>query len=410
MAGLWPLTTSAASVWRGVRFSWILGLLLVLSPPAQAAPASFADLMGEAIAARKVGDWPKAAQALEAAYVLNPSPELHNNLGRVYEQLGRYIKAYDIYLAVSNDPLAERSLRALDASRMAALQPKIGVAWIVTRVTPEAAVLLLDGRLHEGPARAKEAATGPGRTGIELRLVDATEVTARVPKLPVGERSTLELDASSVDAKDAVLRFKNMLPVGEIRLDGHKIGTDLAVITTMRVTPGAHVLDIRRPGYKAEVHELDLHKGAEVMVSGLLKSVPLPQGAVAPWRPSKGPWVTGGVGSLAAAVGAGFLLSASASQAEIDAATSSGAVSGLSQARAQELNDLASSHGTLGNSLLATGLTALVGGAIWYFIDQSDAPDDSVYTPPEARDEGPPEKTTLNAPPPETLPAAEVSR
>jgi hypothetical protein len=64
----------------------------------------------------------------------------------------------------------------------------------------------------------------------------------------------------------------------------------------------------------------------------------------------------------------------------------------------------------VGNSLLATGLTALVGGAIWYFIDQSDAPDDSVYTPPEARDEGPPEKTTLNAPPPETLPAAEVSR
>jgi hypothetical protein len=400
---------------RGRRVRTVAVVLLALTfvlvpPPVQAQVQSFADLMGEAIAARKAGDWPTAAKALEAAYALNPSPELRNNLGRVYEQLGKYIKAYDVYLAVSNDPLAERSLRALDASRMAALQPKIGVAWVVTRVSPESAVLLLDGRLHEGPARAKEAATGPGRTGIELRLADGVEVTVRVPKLPVGERTTLELDASSVDAKDARLSFENMLPVGEIRLDGHKIGTDLTLITVMLVSPGSHVLDIRRPGYKAEVHELELHAGAEVAVSGLLKSILLPQGAVAPWRPSKGPWITGGAGGLAAAVGAGFLLSASSSQGEIDAATSSGAVSGLSQARAQELNDTASSHGTLGNSLLATGLTALVGGAIWYFIDQSDAPDDSVYTPPEVRDEGPPEEPTPSEPPPETPPAAEASR
>ena len=122
-----------------------------------------------------------------------------------------------------------------------------------------------------------------------------------------------------------------------------------------------------------------------------LKSIPAPIAGLAPWRASKGPWITGGAGGLAAAIGAGFLMSASSSQAEIDDNTQGGAVTGISQARAQELNDTASSHGTLGNSLLATGLTAIVGGAIWYFIDQSDAPEDASAPEPTPSPEPAPE-------------------
>ena len=366
--------------------------LISIGSPAHANDKPFAELMGDAIAARKAGNLQEAATALEAAYKVNPSPELYNNLGRVYESLGQYIKAYDIYLEVSNDPQAERSLRALDASRMAALQPKIGVAWVVTKVTPVETVVLVDGRLHEGPARDKELATGPGRTGVELRAADALEVTVRVEsKLPVGERTTLEYDATAVDEKDGRLNFEGVLPVGDVYLDGHKMGTDLSLITIMRVTPGVHVLELRRPGFKPETHDLDLHASAEVMITGLLKSIPAPIAGLAPWRPSKGPWITGGAGGLAAAIGAGFLMSASSSQAEIDDNTQGGSVTGISQARAQELNDTAASHGTLGNSLLATGITALVGGAIWYFIDQSDAPDDVSAPEPTPTPEPAPE-------------------
>ena len=387
---------------RCVALAALALTITTASPPAHAQEKAFADLMGEAIAARKAGDLEAAAKALEAAYKLNPSPELHNNLGRVYETLGQYTKAYDIYLSVSNDPKAERSLRALDASRMAALQPKIGVAWVVTKVTPEDAVLLVDGRLHEGPARAQELSTGPGRTGVELRLADSVEVTVRVPKLPVGQRTTLEYDISTLDPKDAKLNFEGVLPIGDVYLDGHKIGTDLSLITMARVSPGSHTLELRRPGFKPETHELELHESAEVMVTGLLKSIPAPIAGAAPWRPSRGPWITGGAGGLAAAVGAGFLMSAASSQGEIDDNTQGGTVTGISQARAQELNDTASTHGTLGNSLLATGLTAMVGGAIWYFIDQADAPKkaQAPKPTPEPTPEPAPETSSKAAPAP----------
>lgn len=403
------MSSNALVAARCAVLSSLLLTLTSISPPAHAQDKPFAELMGEAIAARKSGDLKGAALALEAAYKTNPSPELYNNLGRVYESLGQYIKAYDIYLAVSNDPQAERSLRALDASRMAALQPKIGVAWVVTKVTPVETVVLVDGRLHEGPARDKELATGPGRTGVELRAADGLEVTVRVEaKLPVGERTTLEYDATAVDEKDARLNFEGVLPVGDVYLDGYKIGTDLALISVARVTPGVHVLELRRAGFKPETHDLDLHASAEVMISGLLKSVPAPIAGLAPWRASKGPWITGGAGGLATAIGAGFLMSASSSQAEIDDNTQGGAVTGISQARAQELNDTASAHGTLGNSLLATGLTALVGGAIWYFIDQSDAPEDASAPEPTPTPEPAADATAEVAP--EATPAEAPSR
>jgi len=205
-----------------VGLIWILGSLS-LSTPAGAGEPVYSDLVGQAVAARKAGDLAGAAAALQKALEQNPSPELSNNLARVYEEMGQYIKAYDIYLQVSNDPLADRSLRALDSGRMAALQPKIGVAWLVPKIAPEGASISLDGRPLEGRALTMEQATGPGRSGLELISPGASEVVVRVMKFPVGERSTYEEDLTERPASDATLSFAGVLPVGEVRLNGHRI-------------------------------------------------------------------------------------------------------------------------------------------------------------------------------------------
>ena len=365
----------------------------------------YAELVGQAVAARKAGDLPTAAAALERALELNYSPELANNLARVNEEMGKYAIAYDIYVQVSNDPLADRSLRALDSGRMAALQPKIGVAWVVPEILPVGSAITVDGRLLAGRALRLEQATGPGWSSLELIAPGAEEVVVRVLKFPVGERTTFTEDLTKRPEADAIVSFANILPVGEVRLNGRRLATDLAVIPTCRVSSGPLVLDIRRPGIKPEVHELDLDPGAQVAVSEILRSEHAPMaGAISqPWRPSRAPWYVGGAGGAATLAGVGFLLSASAAKGELDDHTE-GKVA-LSHPEAQDLNERADGHGTLGNALLGVGVAALVGGTIWY-VDQMDAPAEEYAAPGRTPE---PSQPPASAPDGAPKPAAETA-
>ncbi|MEC9073044.1 MAG: hypothetical protein VX938_11710, partial [Myxococcota bacterium] len=73
---------------RLLRCVCVMGLATALmgvspTPQALAGEATYSDLVGQAVAARKAGDLPGAAEALEKAGALRPSPELSNNLARV---------------------------------------------------------------------------------------------------------------------------------------------------------------------------------------------------------------------------------------------------------------------------------------------------------------------------------------
>ena len=75
-----------------------LAFLVGYSPPAQA--RSMEQIMAEATRARDAGELDRVVKLLLEAYEVNPAPALLNNLGRIYEQLGRYGDAYAAYKKV----------------------------------------------------------------------------------------------------------------------------------------------------------------------------------------------------------------------------------------------------------------------------------------------------------------------
>ena len=52
--------------------------------------ATFQSLMGKAVQAKNAGDLARAATLLGEAYRIRPAPELLNNMGKLYEGLGRW--------------------------------------------------------------------------------------------------------------------------------------------------------------------------------------------------------------------------------------------------------------------------------------------------------------------------------
>ena len=152
---------------RRLLAAWLVVFAGVTFAPGASA-ATYEELMQAAKAARKAGDLEACVQALEAAHALRPFPEVYNNLGRIYEQMGRYARGYEIYQAVADDPTADRSLRALDSGRMATLQPKLKRAWLMLTLDAPSARAWVDG----GPTAGilfLDRASGPAGQRWALR-------------------------------------------------------------------------------------------------------------------------------------------------------------------------------------------------------------------------------------------------
>jgi hypothetical protein len=91
---------------------------------AQSAP-TFEQVMDQAQEAREQGDLRRAADLVQQAYNMRPIPELMNNLGKVYEELGDLNKAYQCYELVVNNPKASAKLRKIDRKRMKAIKKRL---------------------------------------------------------------------------------------------------------------------------------------------------------------------------------------------------------------------------------------------------------------------------------------------
>lgn len=92
-------------------------------------------LITQARSARIKGDLNRTADLLLRAYSIDPKPVLLNNLGKIYEEMGRYDLAYATYKRVVDDPNTSQKLRDLDKDRMARIYEKLTATLVLVPKT-----------------------------------------------------------------------------------------------------------------------------------------------------------------------------------------------------------------------------------------------------------------------------------
>ncbi|MEC9073373.1 MAG: hypothetical protein VX938_13365, partial [Myxococcota bacterium] len=220
--------------------SAVCGLMVLSLLPANGAWArSLTDVMRDAVQARDAGDLVRTVQLLREAHKIQPAPEILNNLGKVLEQMGRYREAYDAYKLVADDPNADQSLRALDSSRLGALQPKLNKAWLLPKLTPEDATVLIDGEPTGLPPGVEFGVTH-GEHIVQVQHPDIEDILIRFGRFPVDVRTDFIVDLRAPGDFLARLDLGSRPRPKEVRINGKAIAGDLDRPGSVLLPPGTY--------------------------------------------------------------------------------------------------------------------------------------------------------------------------
>ena len=273
--------------------SLVCAALFLGAQPVALAQANRDALIESAAKARKSGDLEQALTLLEKANALAAAPELINNIAKVLEELGRYAEAAAQYKLVADDPNADGDLRALDASRYAALQSKVHRAWLWVDVAPEAK-LAVDGRAVS-QANAEVGLT-PGAHRLELRMPGSKTLLIRTVDLPKGRRVRFDATLGSKRAGVIVSLEGVSDEVTGFELAGIALAEGREAYVELDLPPGDHTLFL--VGGPARTVQIRGDSGANVRLSELIAAQPPPPpagGAVAATAGEAG----GGLGRMA---------------------------------------------------------------------------------------------------------------
>ncbi len=230
---------------RVLRFGClILSLLLTLPAFAQANnTADEADVafeLGNESYAR--GQYVEALRAYFTSYRLVPNRNVLFNIARCYEALARYNEAYRYYNDLSQENLSKADEAEVRRS-LERLRPKVALVRVTT--TPPGAEVFVDREdLGVRGLSPQTLALTPGRHKVMVRKQGyrSAEETIQVARgRSVAQDFSLELITGAVVLSGT--------PEGaEVResSEGPVLGR---VPTTLRFTPGSHVLHLRAPGH-----------------------------------------------------------------------------------------------------------------------------------------------------------------
>ena len=93
-------------------------------------------------------------------------------MGKLYEGLGRYADAVEVYAKVVATEDAPEMLKTLDKTRIDLLSRKLGKAWIRTEGLPEGASIYVDGSPLEIDEEFDELGADPGPRAEDSDLPD----------------------------------------------------------------------------------------------------------------------------------------------------------------------------------------------------------------------------------------------
>lgn len=161
-----------------------------------------------------------------------------------------------------------------------------------------------------------------------------------------------------------------------VAIDGVDAG--VAPIAPVDVTPGRHIVAVRRPGFLALTREVDVRGGwTETVVVELAPAAT--QVAPSVEAPSIWPWVSLGVGGAVAIGGAVSVWAGEQDHLEIVDAEgyAEGQLVGLSRDRAVALETSGDDKKLMGWVLVGVGSAVMVGSVVWMILD---APSDGAGT------------------------------
>ncbi|MEC9072689.1 MAG: tetratricopeptide repeat protein, partial [Myxococcota bacterium] len=229
---------SARSVFRACACA-LLMLVGISLLPAAASARGLDEVMRDAVQARDAGDLDRTVTLLWEAYKIQPAPEILNNLGKILEQLGRYREAYDAYKKVTDDPEADQSLRALDSSRIATLQPKLNKAWLLPKITPKDATVLVDGE-PTGMPPGVEFGVSHGLHALQVEHPDIEDIVMRFGAFPMDRRMDFIVDLRKLGGHLGRLDLGSRPRPKEIRINGKALAGDLDRPGSVCLVPGTY--------------------------------------------------------------------------------------------------------------------------------------------------------------------------
>jgi hypothetical protein len=377
---------------RSLAIPWLVVALLWSAP---ALARDFDSVMTEALAAKSAGEFERVVTLLKEAYDLQPSPALLNNLGRTYEELGRYGDAVKAYKGVTDDPKAPADLRSLDAGRMSMLAPKLGRVWLQTDFKPRDARLFIDGKRMDVEPK-EEYDVDRGTHAIECAREAGGDIVLRSERFPVSQRSWLLCDVTGRAESDAWVEIDPASSVATIDVRGYRVQTPLSSKRALRLTSGEIVLDVGFADGTSRRVKTELLPLARVELAALLEDsedttatalgVNL-TASQASSGSSNFPLITAVSGLVGVGVGAGLMLLADSQRVEVAAAaTPDGPLNltprdDVTEAETHATQAESEDNQEMGTIVLGVGAAIAIGGAVWWWMSGDEPP------PAEALDE-----------------------
>jgi tetratricopeptide (TPR) repeat protein len=221
-------------------------------------------------AAAQRGELELAVTEFERAYAASPNPSVLFNLGQAYASAGRPAEAVETlerYLKLAGDSIPS-DRRALVNELIAYHSRTLGE--IMLDVSPPGAEVTLDDRSLGAAPFARPVRVIRGRHTVVVsksgyeRHVDSLAVDA-------GARLSFQFTLEPIPPS-ARLRVSCVLPDVAVAIDGRTVGR--TPLRALAAIPGAHELELSRPGYVTLRRTLTLRAGEDAETPCELRPAP----------------------------------------------------------------------------------------------------------------------------------------
>ncbi len=364
----------------------ITGALLCGAAPAPESTDSVKTALGEGREAFLAKDYETAVRWLQRAYQLKPSdPDIPFNIGRCFEELGRFHEAVKSFQQVADHRRATAADRTSAQSKLAAITPLLSKAHIRLEEPLRAGLVLVDGK--QIAAGVSDVQLTPGTR--EICALDATGAALLCWKrqLPVGQRVSWP-PPDPTGLRSTVL-WQPSEPVARVEMGGVTLPVNPARLERLVLDPGTHRLLVvwagggeteltweLAPGMQLEGQPARPAAAAvappQMRDEGLMVSAV--EAETSSDGPGAGPWITLGVGGAVLVAGVSLMGAAEASRSGIESDRERGTIS---QPTAESRWGDANTMTWIGTGLLAAGGAAALGGVLWFALSGGDEETDA---------------------------------
>jgi hypothetical protein len=314
----------------------------------------------------------RASALLRQAIALKPLPEMLNNLGRVYEEMGRYSEAIELYRRVVAHPKANPALRRLDATRIELLEPRLDLAWLAIDSTAPDLQVFVEGRVATWKP-GKELGMSPGRRIVQITSADGGRAQVVFGEYEAGRRSAIAVTLEDRPKRVGCMRWTEVAStLTGFTVRGYALAGDVSALEAVCLLPGTYAVRGRqaertpirekvtvRAGRTIDWTDALLTAQAGLDVAGAEQDIS--SGRV-------GPLSALGAGALMAGVGIYLMASAESDRDEVNESVEESGLMTLSMAEATDLESSANEKGLLGSVLFGVGAAAALGGTAWLLL------------------------------------------